>query len=223
MVPTAEGCFWIDADGDGAKGASETCQAGQTLHAVVKDDSGTIVTGSDVDFTTNALGSGGKFSYSLPVPPTGKTWTITISEVAPNGYVNIVPVGGSTTKSYSALAPTVGGFSFGNKQVVVCTAPSITSQPSGATKNAGQSVTFSVSAGGTTPLTYQWRKNGADISGETDSICTISSVASNDAGTYDVVVSNSCGSLTSSGAILALNKGTPVITWTNPARYHVWD
>ena len=115
VAAAAEGCYWIDADGDGQQGASETCQAGQTLHAVVKDDSGTVVTGYNGDFTTNALGSGGKFSYSLPVPPTGKTWTITISEVAPNGYVNIVPVGGSTTKSYSALAPTVGGFSFGNQ------------------------------------------------------------------------------------------------------------
>jgi hypothetical protein len=67
-------------------------------------------------------------------------------------------------------------------------------------------VTFSVKASGTEPLSYQWRKGGSDISGATDSSYTITSVVMADAGSYDVVVSNSCGSVTSSAATLTVNK-----------------
>jgi len=75
-----------------------------------------------------------------------------------------------------------------------CTAPSITTQPSSQTKVFGESVTFSVTASGTAPLSYQWRKDGINIGGATSSSYTISSVLMADAGSYDVVVSNSCGS-----------------------------
>ena len=43
-------------------------------------------------------------------------------------------------------------------------------------------------------LSYQWRKNGVLISGATDSVYIIKSVKLNDAGKYDVIVGNGCGS-----------------------------
>ncbi|HUK93103.1 MAG TPA: hypothetical protein VLU98_03605, partial [Methanomicrobiales archaeon] len=112
---SAEGCAWVDTDSDRQKDDNELCQAGWTLHATVTDDQGGVV--SDGDFVTNTLGTNGKFSYPLPVPPTGKTWKATISEIAPNGWVNVVPVGGSYTKAYSAINPVIGGYSFGNQAV----------------------------------------------------------------------------------------------------------
>jgi hypothetical protein len=115
VIATAEGCKWLDNDGDGEQDASETCQADWTLHAKVLDETGAVKL--DKDFQTNILGTDGKFLYSLPAPSTGKTWTVTISEIAPDGWVNIVPVGGSYTKEYTALGPQVTGFSFGNRQV----------------------------------------------------------------------------------------------------------
>jgi hypothetical protein len=116
VAASAEGCFWTDLNGNGKYDpATEPCEGGRTLHAVIMDDSGAVV--NQEEFQTNTLGTGGKFSHSLPVPPTGKTWTCTISEVAPDGLVTIVPVGGSYTKSYTAIGSKIGGYSFGNKQV----------------------------------------------------------------------------------------------------------
>jgi hypothetical protein len=114
---TADGCYWIDTAGSGVYN-SQTCQAGQTLHALVTDGTNTII---EQDFTTNTAGANGKFSYTLPVIPAGATYYVTISEVPPNGYVVTNPTGAgkpptySYTKSYtSATTVPVGGFTFGN-------------------------------------------------------------------------------------------------------------
>src|SRR5262249_1978248 len=90
-------------------------------------------------------------------------------------------------------------------------APSITSQPANATVIAGQTAMFSVTATGTAPLGYQWRKNTANIGGATPSSFTtpVTSVADSGA-KFDVVVSNSAGSVTSSQATLTVNPAPPV-------------
>jgi hypothetical protein len=115
VTASAEGCKWVDVDGDRQKDSTELCEAGWTLHATVTDEHGGLI--SDQNFVTNTFGTNGKFSYPLPVPPTGKTWTATISEGAPDGWVNVVPVGGSYSKNYSSINPVIGGFSFGDQQV----------------------------------------------------------------------------------------------------------
>lgn len=97
--------------------------------------------------------------------------------------------------------------------------PVITDQPDNVTVAAGQTATFSVSASGATPLTYQWRKNGANISGATGSVYTKSNVQSGDAGNYTVVVSNSVGSATSNIATLAVSgaNSSPTARIISPA------
>ena len=65
-------------------------------------------------------------------------------------------------------------------------------------------MTFTVSATGA-PLTYQWEFNGAPISGATASSYTISSVQTNNAGNYSVVVSNPSGPTPSTPAQLTVN------------------
>ncbi len=93
--------------------------------------------------------------------------------------------------------------------VSTCTPPSLTTQPVGATLNPGQSVTFSVAATGD-GLTYQWRRNGSNIVGATSSMLSIASVKGGDAGSYEVVVTGNCGTVTSSAAVLVVN--CPTIT-----------
>ncbi len=89
----------------------------------------------------------------------------------------------------------------------------IVSQPSGASRNIGQSVTFSVGVLGTPPFTYQWYKNSVAISGATSSTYSLPSLASGDAGTYYVVVSDTYGNtVQSSNAVLAVN--TPAVPLT---------
>ncbi|MBL8028703.1 MAG: immunoglobulin domain-containing protein, partial [Fibrobacteres bacterium] len=85
------------------------------------------------------------------------------------------------------------------------TAPNITTEPTAQTKTVGQSATFTVVASGTPTPTYQWRKNGVDISGATLASYTISSVSMSDTGLYSVVAINNQGSDTSSAVQLIVN------------------
>ncbi len=82
--------------------------------------------------------------------------------------------------------------------------PKITSQTSSVTSPTGGTTTFTVSATGTDPLSYQWRKNKAPISSATDARYTLNSAQKIDAGSYDVVVSNPYGSTTSNPIILSV-------------------
>jgi PKD repeat protein len=78
-------------------------------------------------------------------------------------------------------------------------------------------VTFSVVANGNPAPTYQWRKGGVNITGATGASYTIAVVALTDAGSYDVVVTNSQGSVTSTGAALTVNPAlTPPLIGTHP-------
>ena len=84
-------------------------------------------------------------------------------------------------------------------------APTITDQPDSRTVAEGQSATFIVSATGTTPLSYQWRRNGADLAGETGASYTLSNTRTTDSGdVFTVRVSNPAGDVTSVGATLTV-------------------
>jgi len=93
-------------------------------------------------------------------------------------------------------------------------APSIATQPASQTVSSGQAASFTVSASGGGTLAYQWRKGGNAIGSATSATYTIAATASSDAGSYDVVVSNSAGSVTSSAAILTVSaaNSAPAIT-----------
>ena len=69
--------------------------------------------------------------------------------------------------------------------------------------------TFEVRSVGIPPIQYQWQKDGADITGETDSILTISSVQPGDKGEYRCIASNSYGIDTSNSAMLWIEFAEP--------------
>ncbi|HWN97660.1 MAG TPA: immunoglobulin domain-containing protein, partial [Blastocatellia bacterium] len=86
-----------------------------------------------------------------------------------------------------------------------CSAPTITSQPSNQTVCERASASFSVTATGT-GLTYQWRKNSTNLGGATSPSLTLNNLAGGDAGSYDCVISATCGSsVTSNVATLTVN------------------
>ncbi len=90
-------------------------------------------------------------------------------------------------------------------------APEITQQPTNQGTCNGGAATFFVVATGPGQLTFQWRKDGEDLSDETNADYAIDPVTSGDAGTYDVIVTNDCGSTTSDAATLTVHEG-PTIT-----------
>src|SRR5262249_35961033 len=63
---------------------------------------------------------------------------------------------------------------------------------------AGSPATFSTIPFGAAPFSFQWTKNGATIAGATNSSFSIASVSANDAASYCVVVSGTCGGATNS-------------------------
>ena len=89
--------------------------------------------------------------------------------------------------------------------------PFISTQPTNQYRDLGQSGTFSVVAGGTEPLYYQWFKdglalaNGTNVTGVTNSWLTIDRLMATDVGDYTVVVGNQSGSLISVVARMDLN------------------
>jgi len=78
----------------------------------------------------------------------------------------------------------------------VCTPPAITDQPDAATVTEGDPVTFSVTASGTPPLSYEWYHDGNPV-GSDQPTYEIAAAAPEDAGWYWVVISNACGSVES--------------------------
>jgi len=61
-------------------------------------------------------------------------------------------------------------------------------------------------------LSYQWQFDGTNIAGATNSVLTLSNVQFDEVGIYDVIVTNSLASVTSSNAILEVfNPGAPNI------------
>jgi fibronectin type 3 domain-containing protein len=104
-----------------------------------------------------------------------------------------------------AVAATSTSVVLSNYQVRI-PPPVITAPPVSGTVNQGQPFTFSVTATGTSiaPIDYQWYQNGAAISSATNSSYGIASAQPANSGTYDVVVSNSGGSVTSASATLSV-------------------
>ena len=102
----------------------------------------------------------------------------------------------------------------------VATAPSITTPPANQTVTAGQTASFTVTATGTDPLAYQWRKNGADIPGATTrAYTTPPTTAGDDGSLFSVRVSNAAGQALSAGALLTVTvpPPTPILSGFLPA------
>lgn len=83
-------------------------------------------------------------------------------------------------------------------------APAILVQPGSAAVPSGATVAFSVGAGGTSPLSYQWELNGARLPSATASMLVVTNAALSNLGAYRVFVTNSLGWAASAPAMLSL-------------------
>jgi len=211
--------------------ATTTADSGSTFDVVVSNAAGTV-TSAPATLTVNAA----VVAPTITTQPTSQTVTagqtatfaVVASGTAPLNYQwqkNGVNIAGGTSASYTTPATTTAdsGSTF---DVVVsnaagtvtsasatltvnaaAVAPTITTQPANRTVTAGQTATFAVVASGTAPLNYQWQKNGANIAGATSSSYTTAATTTSDSGsTFDVVVSNIAGTVTSTAATLTVNQ-----------------
>ena len=207
-----------------------TSNNGAQFTVAVSDAAGTVISNAaTLTVTTTPV------TPSITSQPSNQTifagQTATFSAVAngtsPLSYQwsqNGTPIGGATSSSYTTPTETtsnsgatfsvvvsnsVGSATSNNATLTVNpdpVAPTITSQPASQTINAGQTATFSVTASGTAPLSYQWFQNGTAIGGATSSSYTTPVETVSNSGTqFSVTVSNSAGSATSNTATLTVN------------------
>lgn len=181
-------------------------QSGNTYRVRVMG--GTVGDTSNADFSIRGNPSiNTQPSAATVCPGTPVTFTVGVpnpTEFAYQWRLNGNPITGATNSSYS-----IGSAGFGNAgnydvQVIGCTtitsstaalvlrqAPTITVHPQSQSVCPNTPVNLSVTATGEA-LTYQWRKNGSNISGATNTTYSISSVTAADTASYDVVVSGAC-------------------------------
>jgi hypothetical protein len=93
--------------------------------------------------------------------------------------------------------------------------PTITAQPISEVAVVGDDVDFDVTAAGAAPLAYQWQFAGTNLPAATNSMLTLTNLTMGQAGSYQVVVTNSAGSVTSSVANLTIYP-TAAATLTAP-------
>jgi hypothetical protein len=90
-------------------------------------------------------------------------------------------------------------------QLVVKVKPTITQQPPASINlNAGETLTISVEAEGTQPLSYTWYKDNQQVAGANQSTLVIDNVTTDNAGTYYCIVSNDCGQVRSNNTVVTV-------------------
>lgn len=166
------------------------------------------------------------------------TFNVASNGSAPFSYQwqrNMVDIAGATSLSYTISSTSLGdngakflcvitnafGTATSNEATLTVNAPpGITTHPSSQTVAQGQPVTFTVSAGGSSPLNYQWQRNMIDISGANSPSYMIAATAFADNGAkFRCVVTNSFGTANSNEATLTVN-APPGIT-TQPSNQTV--
>src|SRR5579859_6087041 len=107
--------------------------------------------------------------------------------------------------NYTAVIANVAGTVTSQVVTLTITAPPvITSQPANVTVAVGAAAAFTVTPAGTGPFGYQWQFGGTNINGSTNASLALTDLQLNQAGLYDVVVSNAFGGAVSSKAMLTV-------------------
>lgn len=162
--------------------------------------------GVAVTFSVQATGSG-TLTYQWlrddnDVPgATQASYTLSAPAASDNGSlwkVRISNEGGSITSSTLLLTVNIANAGI----------PIIDTEPQSQTVTAGSNASFSVTASSSTPLSYQWQRNGSDVAGATSATYSLTPAEESDsASVWNVIVTNASGSVSSANATLTVNPG----------------
>jgi hypothetical protein len=173
----------------------------------------TVITAASATFSVNATGLGLSYQWrknGVNLTDGGNvvgatTSCLTLSGVQVSDAANYDVVVTNSDGSVASAAATL----------TVLVPPAISSGPLPQTVAVGASATFSVSALGTAPLGYLWRRNGSPIAGATSSSYATNNVQLSDSGSqFSCAVSNAAGLTLSQAALLSVTNPMipPVIT-----------
>lgn len=176
-----------------------------------------VVLNSNASFTVTATGTG----------PLNYQWQFKGTNLADSGHISgtttaTLNIANAQTNDVGSYQVTVtnnyGAISSAAATLTILVPPSIVSSPTNRRVLVGGNVSFSVTVVGTQPLSYQWQKDGTNltdegsISGSTHSTMTITNLQFSDDGAYDVVVSNAYGVDVSTAATLNVATNLPPIS-----------
>lgn len=181
-----------------------TISAGNVAPSISGPNNQTVVQGNNATFTASVAG----------VPAPDLQWY-------KNGVVLPGETGASLTilnaqypadaATYSLVATNVAGAQTNSATLTVQVPVAITTQPTNLTVLSGAPATFYVAATGVPAPSFQWRKNGTPISGETGTTLSLPATVPGDAAVYSVVVTNAAGpsyNLASANATLLVTSTT---------------
>jgi len=160
----------------------------------------TVNSGQTATFSVVATGT--SLSYQW------KQGTTSISGATAAGYTTPATTAIDNGSQFEVTVSNPGGSVTSNAATLsVNSKPLITMQPANQSVTVGATATFTVTAAGTAPLSYQWQKGSTNIYGATSASYTTPATALTDNGSqFDVVVSNSLGNATSTQATLTVTQ-----------------
>ena len=178
---------------------------------VVQPVSQTLTQGATLNLSVTATGS----------PTLTYQWSLNGTPIpgATSAALSLLNVQKSLEGNYVCVVSNPYGTATSTVAVVTVQSPPViydNGQPQPQTVIQGSNATFSVTAIGDAPLTYQWRFGGTNIVGATTNPLVLTGVLTNQAGNYSVVVSNPFGTTTSSNALLTVRVPPFIVTQPTP-------
>lgn len=158
-----------------------------------------------VEYTGGApIGCEWVFNGRLIPEATGRTLVVSNIQAESSGYY-LASLSNSAGQIRSAAAALT----------VIPSQPWFIGQPAGKSAAGGSTVSIQAHARGSAPLAYQWRKNGVNVPGMTNSGLVLTNVVAGQSGNYDVLAMNSGGFATSAIAVITIT-GVPPAFVQNP-------
>jgi hypothetical protein len=162
-----------------------------------------------------AVGANASFSVVVSgTPPMVYQWQFDGANIigATNTSLTLTNVSLSQAGSYAVTVTNTLGSNSAAATLTVGYAPSITVQPQDQQTVQGSNVTFSVTAAGTGPLSYQWYFYSTALAQATNPILTVSNAQATNGGLYNVAVSSPFGAILSSNATLTVELFPIIVT-----------
>jgi hypothetical protein len=166
--------------------------------------------GTAVAITWSADGMLASDTYSIQRSSNGTSWTSIAGGLKTRSYSWTPKADDMTGSIQLRVRGSRGNIGLSPVTFTTGIVPAITAQPQGTTACSGRPLTLTVatSTGGTT---FQWRKDGTNIAGATSATYSVANPGASASGSYDVVLSTTCGSKTSDAATVVI-ADSPVIT-----------
>ncbi|MBE0541397.1 MAG: immunoglobulin domain-containing protein [Verrucomicrobia bacterium] len=170
---------------------------------------------SPLDVAIPAIPAGNYYDYS---------GTVTIPSTTPQGLYYVGIFADADNRAGQSDITNDGGVSASRVTVTGsgATLPVILGHPQNRNATQGDTVSFSVTVSGTGPFSYQWKREGRPIYGETSSQLVLRNVSTLQSGSYAVAVANAAGTVTSSSALLTVSPLTPPTTQPLPGQCTIY-